>query len=114
MKAADDMAILKKPQKYESDGDGAPPPVKRVRIDERSLHESKPEARGLSTLSGLPPTQPNLQFLSIPMMGGGAMAPTRTQGILAQPLSSFLPQSFFTQAAAPNQNSRDGNHGNEG
>lgn len=118
MKAADDMAILKK-HKYETiqeEQDVAPPPVKRVRIDEHSLHhENKSEQqRMMSALPHLPPGhQHNLQFLSIPMMGGGGMGPSRTQGMLAQPLSSFLPQNFFTQAAAANQNARDGNHGNE-
>lgn len=115
MKAADDMAMLKKSHKYETiqeEQEMVPPPVKRVRIDERSLHDSKPEPpRVVPALHPLPPGQPNLQFLSLPMMGG----PPRNQGMLAQPLSSFLPQNFFAQqqAAAANQNNRDGNHGNE-
>ena len=117
MKAADDMAILKKPHKYETiqeEQDTAPPPAKRVRIDERSLHENKSEQRVVPTIPGLPPGQHNLQFLSIPMMGPNALGPTRTQGLLAQPLSSFLPQNFFSPTAATNQNNREGSHGNEG
>lgn len=117
MKAVDDMAMLKKSHKYETiqeEQELIPPPMKRVRIDERSLHDTNPEPRVVPTLHTLPPGQPNLQFLSIPIMGA---PPPRNQGMLGQPLSSFLPQNFFASqaaaAAAASQNARDINHGNE-
>ena len=130
MKASDDLAVLQKSRKspykpIPDERDHVPPPVKRVRIDERSIRDGKPDVGRLQeggiplsipTLGTLPTmagVQPNVQFLSIPMMSSEGMAHQPGQGILTQPLSSFLPQNFFTPA---NQSSREGtnSHGNEG
>ena len=97
-----------------------PPPTKRVRImeDQRSTLEGRGDmlrdsgGGGLSaaarsiqvpTITSLPSA---VQFLSIPLMPtsglptGPPPAPPAppTQTLLTQPLSSFLPQSFFTMA----------------
>ena len=103
--------------------DNAPPPTKRVRImdDQRSLLEGRGDmlrdagghsaaARSIQvpTITSLPSavTAGPVQFLSIPLMptsglpSGPPAAPSAppTQTLLTQPLSSFLPQSFFTMA----------------
>lgn len=108
--------------------DNAPPPTKRVRImdDQRSPLEGRGDmlrdsgghsaaARSLPVpaITSLPSA---VQFLSIPLMptsglptGPPAVAPAPpTQTLLTQPLSSFLPQSFFTMAghAHPGQSVR--------
>lgn len=98
--------------------DNAPPPTKRVRImeDQRSPLEGRGDmlrdsgghsaaARSIQvpTITSLPSA---VQFLSIPLMptsglptGPPAAHPAPpTQTLLTQPLSSFLPQSFFTMA----------------
>jgi hypothetical protein len=101
--------------------DNVPPPTKRVRImdDQRSPLEGRGDmlrdSGGLSaatrsiqvpTITSLPSA---VQFLSIPLMPtsglptghGPPPAPPAppTQTLLTQPLSSFLPQSFFTMAS---------------
>ena len=90
--------------------DNTPPPAKRVRImdDQRSsleghgdvLRDSHP-ARPIQipTITSLPSVggaSAGVQFLSIPLMPSSGMPAPPTQTILTQPLSSFLPQNFFT------------------
>ena len=63
--------------------------------DSRKMMESVRPIQ-LPTITSLPAMQPTgVQFLSIPLSGM-----TQPQNLLSQPLSSFLPQNFFTGAAS--------------
>ena len=111
--------------------DNAPPPPKRVRIMDEPICEGRGDVlrdghptRSIQvpTLGSLPggggaSTGP-VQFLSIPLMPtSGIPAAPPSQTLLTQPLSSFLPQNFFTVAghAHPNQPRPDaGNSGSGG
>ena len=100
--------------------DNAPPPIKRVRImdDQRSPLEGRGSdgvghsARSMPvpTITSLPSTAtPPVQFLSIPLMPPSGLPPGAppappNQTLLTQPLSSFLPQNFFTVASHAHSN----------
>ena len=97
--------------------DNTPPPPKRVRImdDQRSSLDGRgdilldgrsipvPTITSLPTVGG---ASSGVQFLSIPLMPTSGIPPVpHSQTLLTQPLSSFLPQNFFTVAGHthPNQ-----------
>ena len=99
------------------------PAPKRPKLEEREVEEKtvpRPaksmspnlmEGRPIQvpTITSLPAMQTGgVQFLSLPLMTSSAMGVTPPQQILSQPLSSFLPQNFFTAPQGGiNSNSND-------